>query len=373
VSWAVRARVLHCPDSDALQEVRELEPGGAPLVVGRATGPDGITIDDSKLSRRHLSLQLLAGGQLRVTDLDSRNGTRVDRMPIVGGLDKWGDAVVSAGRCVLHAGAGYPHDGQGRQAIDPLVRRWVDQVRSHPAVAVVSPPGCGIRAFARRLHRVSGGDGAPLAILDPADWARMEPDGWVAHPGSTVALLGADGVGKARAEMACARAAELGARVVFEMRNGRRSALGLPEDAWVELPAIAQRRAIVWGRTLTWLREARGASAPTFSRGGLVVWLWAPMDGGWRRLRERFDRLLPLVADEPVIRSAHVRQTIEDRPSASKSREPADEPRYRKDVPSPEELQEALAQCGMVAAVGRKYGRSRQQVYRWMKQYGLKG
>jgi pSer/pThr/pTyr-binding forkhead associated (FHA) protein len=52
-----------------------------PIEVGRAC--HGVLLTDPQVSRRHLSLEARAG-TVRVTDLDSHNGTRVDGVPIDG-------------------------------------------------------------------------------------------------------------------------------------------------------------------------------------------------------------------------------------------------------------------------------------------------
>jgi class 3 adenylate cyclase len=55
--------------------------GGPAVEVGRDC--QGLLLTDPQISRRHLSLQE-ASGEVRVTDLGSRNGTRVDGTPIDG-------------------------------------------------------------------------------------------------------------------------------------------------------------------------------------------------------------------------------------------------------------------------------------------------
>ena len=52
------------------------------VFLGRDTASCDLVIDDPSVSRRHASLELI-GGQLRVTDLGSTNGTWVDREKVV--------------------------------------------------------------------------------------------------------------------------------------------------------------------------------------------------------------------------------------------------------------------------------------------------
>jgi len=46
------------------------------MVIGRAA-PSNVILDEEGVSRRHAQVELLPGGVVRVTDLDSSNGVRV--------------------------------------------------------------------------------------------------------------------------------------------------------------------------------------------------------------------------------------------------------------------------------------------------------
>lgn len=46
------------------------------MTIGRAA-PVDVVLDEEGVSRRHAQVELLAGGVVRVTDLDSSNGIRV--------------------------------------------------------------------------------------------------------------------------------------------------------------------------------------------------------------------------------------------------------------------------------------------------------
>lgn len=50
-------------------------------VLGRARGAD-ITIEDSKVSRRHAEIGLFGPGAYVLADLDSTNGTRINGTPV---------------------------------------------------------------------------------------------------------------------------------------------------------------------------------------------------------------------------------------------------------------------------------------------------
>lgn len=66
-------------------------PPGRPLVVGRATSAD-LVVADGAVSRTHAEVQATAEG-LRVRDLGSANGTRINGAPIAEGVAAPGDTV----------------------------------------------------------------------------------------------------------------------------------------------------------------------------------------------------------------------------------------------------------------------------------------
>jgi len=73
-------------------------PEGRELVLGRVSTAD-IVLDDANVSRRHASISLLRG-EINLLDLDSRNGTFVNRQRVSQATLQPGD-LVSAGSTVL--------------------------------------------------------------------------------------------------------------------------------------------------------------------------------------------------------------------------------------------------------------------------------
>jgi pSer/pThr/pTyr-binding forkhead associated (FHA) protein len=66
------------------------------LVIGRANAD--LTIDDAEVSRRHVAVRQLEGGQIEVEDLGSANGTFVNGSRIEGPVKVGGGAKIRVGR-----------------------------------------------------------------------------------------------------------------------------------------------------------------------------------------------------------------------------------------------------------------------------------
>ena len=73
-------------------------PAGTTVTAGRGVQCE-VHLDDQSVSRRHCTLEAL-DGTLRVTDLDSANGTFVNEQPVMSGLARPGD-VIRVGASVL--------------------------------------------------------------------------------------------------------------------------------------------------------------------------------------------------------------------------------------------------------------------------------
>jgi len=74
---------------------------GRPLVLGRDC-PDGASVDDARVSRRHVEVSFGPPGW-QVRDLESRNGTRVDGQPVSGTAVCARPPVVGFGRSIALA------------------------------------------------------------------------------------------------------------------------------------------------------------------------------------------------------------------------------------------------------------------------------
>lgn len=287
-----------------------MEIGAPPLVVGRLPGPGGLAIEDSKLSRRHVAAWVDPEGVLWCEDLGSRNGTSLDRVPLEGRRQVWGDdGLLYCGQTLLHVGYDVTPAETWRSTLDPLLMEAIAaHAKGQEPLGVLAAPGAGLRTLARELHRRSG-RGGPLVLLGPGEWPcdRAE-DAAPVTPGATLLLDGADGLGVDAASRVAARIAERGGRVIFAARSRwGRIRQHVAKEHLVRLPHLEKRRATVWLVTQTWLRKAR---APRLTLGAIAVWLAAPLPGGWAdvearavALGERFEHL-----DE--VRSQHVRQVI---------------------------------------------------------------
>lgn len=154
-----------------MQEGQVFElPAGREVVVGRAEGADILLGNDTRVSRRHARFNV-AGNQLIIIDLGSRNGTYVNDARVLRARLKEGDRV-RIGACVLEVQVVSDGNGHGDQnehgrhrAPQPavrgeggrleetplleLLRRWMNSRRSG-TVVVRSAAGTG------RLHLNDG-------------------------------------------------------------------------------------------------------------------------------------------------------------------------------------------------------------------------
>ena len=94
-----------------------------------------------------------------------------------------------------------------------------------------------------------------------------------------------------------------------------------------------------------------------------MVWLCAPMSGGWRELEGRIHRLADVVAGQPAIRSRDIRRVIE--PPRPRTTAPPVRRSMRR--PTKDELVAVLDELPTIQAVADHFGRNRRQIYRWMK------
>jgi FHA domain len=78
---------------------QRVEGTGTECFVGRDLGCD-IVVDDEHAASRHALLTLLEDGRVRVRDLGTRNGTRVDgdRVPVAGAIIEQGEVIVGRAR-----------------------------------------------------------------------------------------------------------------------------------------------------------------------------------------------------------------------------------------------------------------------------------
>ncbi len=318
VPWAVRLRVLVSPDESVLGESRVVERGGS-LVVGRRPA-DGVAIKDKALSKEHLRLSVGADLRIVVEDLQTKNGSRVDRTHLVGSIGCYGDAVIKSGSTVMHVGLSLPDAISERVVEDPLVR-WMGEVLPEGPLMFESGPGAGVAALARRIHRRRERLG-PLLDLPAGAWtpgpgeaetgARGGPSELLAGArGGTVLLRGAGILTPDEATEWLRVASERQVGLILQDQALDRAVRKLvPPAARIGIPSVGRRRAAVWGRTLAMLRRRLGPG-PGFKPGAAAVWLWSDFPRGWETLTARIDRPCALVdADSDEIRATTVRRAL---------------------------------------------------------------
>ena len=370
-----RVRVLVSPDADAVGTslVLAAPDETAELVLGRDPGRGGLALEDKKLSRRHVAIRLRAVGQLELEDLGSTNGTLVNRVRLLGALPMIGDAVARVGDTVVHVGLGVADEDAPRAPVDPLL---VELARRHALrdgpLVVRANRGAGMHTFSRLLHQLSGRDG-PLQFAT-ADQTAADPTGALPlgapHARGTLVVRD-DGrpsaVLEARLGALRARTDGFGIRLVLALPAKPVELPDALDDARVVLlPDPATRRAAVFGVTRAWFEVWRGRRAPSFSPGGAMLWLCAPLDGGWPEIHRRTESLASTVFDAGPIRSAHVRPTLEPPRLVL---DPT--PHRRMDRPARAELEDALRRFDTMKEVAAHFGRDRRQVYRWLDDYGI--
>jgi serine phosphatase RsbU (regulator of sigma subunit) len=103
----------------------QLEPGT--YVIGRVP-PADLMVNDATVSRRHAQLDIAANGKIRLTDLNSLNGTQVNDRKITGSVDiKVGDAITFGTVAFLISA--------GETAIPKPVVAVTDEVEGHTAMS----------------------------------------------------------------------------------------------------------------------------------------------------------------------------------------------------------------------------------------------
>jgi DNA-binding NtrC family response regulator len=402
--------------------------GGAAL-IGRRPPRGGWTIDQSAVSRVHAALQASDAG-LRIRDMGSRNGTfvngeRVTEAPLRGGdVVRIGDAAFVAVEqdaeqhlpFRLDAPAG-PTGLAGGLSMARLMGAIETVARGEATVLVHGETGSGKELVAHAIHRASGRDG-PLVALNcaavPADIFEAELFGYErgaftgavrAHPGLVRAADGGtlllDEIGElptlAQAKLlrvletrdvlpigtsspqrvdvrvVCATHQDLLSRV--EAGTFRGDLYARIAQRTLRVPPLRARKEDLFTLVLHVLRSMPGATPPPV--GFSFVHRLALHD--WPFNVRELVGVVGQAAEQSrggELQAAHIGDIVAPRlpsPAAESgdAREPAKTARRR--GPSPVELRDLLArETGNVAAVARALERDPAQIYRWMRQYGIR-
>lgn len=229
------------------------------LFVGKSTTCD-LVLDDRRVSRRHLAIEVSNEG-LRITDLDSTNGTLVSGLRVLGAYCRGGE-IVGVGDTTLRVDVDHETAEESpdvRMAFGPLVGaslamrrlyRTCDALaKSLTPVLVEGEAGTGKLALAEALHLASTPD-EPFTVVEGA---RYESEA-LPERGTLflreVADLSLEAQSKLSADLAVARTRAL--RVIVSTRRSLDSAVergAFREElvqelaaSRIELPPLRERR-----------------------------------------------------------------------------------------------------------------------------------
>ncbi len=415
--------VLFCPDEAALAAVQRLSPDE--LVLGRDPGPSGLAFDDPLASRRHASIHWdPQREQYLLSDHGSRNTTRLDGRPIErellkpGALIRLGDTVLRFSRLGVDiAGWQAPCEGlmQGRSVALYNTLQQIERVApTELSVLILGQTGTGKDCVAREIHRLSGRSGALVAINCAAipetlieselfghrqgafSGATAERGGLLLQAEGGTVLLDEVGELPAAAQAKLLRVLEdkqirpLGASgavpidVRFVFATNRQLDRAVAEgdfradlfariNQWqIALEPLAARPEDllpIIESVIAEHGEARSyeLSADVFEAFALHRWPF-----NVRELIAVVRKVLVRLPNGGRIELPHVADDLPSTPMEPPTAERAAKLPPTGCVPTPEELEQLLTHYqGKVAEVARHTGRARNQVYRWLKRYGL--
>lgn len=393
--WGIT--VLHSPDTRLLgQEVRILRA----LIVGRGSGSEGgvdVSVADKALSRRHVRLERHAEAYL-LEDLGSMNGTFVDGVRVrrakleEGALIRIGGTLLEFG-LVGDADRGYIPDPVfiGRT---PVVQRLLKTARREApgdaSIFIRGEPGVGKGLLARRIHELSGraGDFVTVgckAVPDEvmAERLRDERAGYLSTArGGTLYLEDVDALeaqGQAAlAEVLERRAGEVRILSCAATSLGESLEAGLARqlgEVDLEVPPLRRRRGDVPLLMLYFLERAAPDQSFEWTPGFLQALMLFPWPQNVRQLEAIAHSVAGSRGGEGGSLAPNQLPWEIRGPMVKSGRRAPSQPRIQATPiarPGPQELSAALAEAaGNVTEVAGRFGRSRSQIYRWVRLYDL--
>ena len=167
-------RVTTGPDAGATFEIPPSHPSR--VLVGQSPSAD-FSLHDREVSRRHLGLDV-ADGRLRVADLGSKNGTRVNGVSVVEALLEGGERIDIGGTTIAVSRSERATEtplstatGFGRIVGEsPAMRRLYPLCEKLAAaivpVVIEGETGTGKEVLAESLHEMGPRAGGPFAVFD---------------------------------------------------------------------------------------------------------------------------------------------------------------------------------------------------------------
>ncbi len=150
--------------------IRPLAPGKS-LLLGRGKDCD-LPVLHPTVSRHHARISGLAppGAPMRIEDLGSAHGTRIDGELLLSGTrDVWPGQVVQVGEAIVlvHEGSSSPRPPTSPIGLD--IDRYVTLIaKSHLPVLILGETGAGKEVMADRIHRASSRKDRPFVCLNCA-------------------------------------------------------------------------------------------------------------------------------------------------------------------------------------------------------------
>jgi len=384
-----------------------------PVTLGRAPeDPRGLRLDDPAASRQHADVQSASGGGFEVVDRNSRNGTEVDGRPATraalepGTVIRVGDSFVVFVEVELPAGID-DLEPAGVSLSWAVSSRLADLAApSSLPVLLSGPTGAGKELLAQRIHQKSGRSGPLLPVNCGAMSSELlasELFGHVAgaytgaqsarsglfvaaHGGSLFldevgelpldqqpALLRVLQEGRVR-PVGTDRERPVDVRIIAATHRSLPASVeagGFRRDLYhrlagfeIRVEGLARRREDI----LRLFGQFAGAPLEPSVADALLRYDWP---GNVREVKAVAQQAQLLAAGRPIERD-HLPASVREGPSRVVPPDGEASASSEGEAPSREELEALLRRHdGNVASVGRDLGRHRQQVYRWLKRYGL--